>query len=233
MSCGFKTATGKKINVNDDCLKSAKEKMDKMDSYPISISNFSKDIKTLHGKRIETEEEAVDVEKNSSKNKEFLSENLLKEKPKSIINNLSSSSTNFKKMLDGKHFKKHQMVEKSKLNKYIEINNDSINKTEELPLSIKNLFKEDLPSKSNEDEEENFFPSSSSSNQFEFKLDSNSLKLNDYFKENDFLFNPCRKNKISYLNVNDLELMEVSGNESDSCRNLVKPILELKVTEVK
>ena len=227
MSCGFKTATGKKINVNDECLKLAKEKMDTMESDPISISNFNKDFKTLHEKQIK--EETADVEKNS---------NLFKGKPNTIINNLPSSAMNSKKMLDGKNFKKHQLVEKSKLNKYIEINNDSINKTEELPLSIKNLFKEDLTSKSNEDEEEeeNFFTpslSSSSSNKSEFKLDSNSLKLNDYLKENDFLFNPRRKNKISYLNVNDLELMEVSGNESDSCRHLVKPILELKVAEVK
>ena len=237
---GFKTATGKNINIKEDSLKLAKEKFfentDSMDLESTATTGF----KTVTGKPIEIKKDTLETLKNifDKEDDGLLANNSYKkngvEAAKQPITSNLPSTTNGKKMLDGKHFKKPQLIQKSKLNKYIETstNNDSLNKTEDLQLTIKSLFKEELSP--NEDEEKHLTPPLSNSS--EFRLNFSSEKLNGYLKKNEFLFNPQKLNKVTYFNVNDFELKEISGMEKDSkmtsSRYLVKPILELKIADV-
>jgi hypothetical protein len=211
-------------------LKLAKEKFfentDSMDFESTASTGF----KTVTGKPIEIKKETFETLKNIfDKEDDDLVANISYKKngveaPKPPIININNlpSTTNGKKMLDGKHFKKPQLIQKSKLNKYIETptNNDLLNKTEDLQLTIKSLFKEDLSP--NDDEEKHFTPPLS--NPSEFRLNFSSEKLNGYLKKNEFLFNPQKLNKVTYLNVNDFELKEISGMEKDS-KNDFKSIL--------
>ena len=143
-------------------------------------------------------------------------------------NILPSSVNSVRKMLDGKHFKKPQLVQKSKLNKYIETNVSTNDSQMSIPKFENESFSDKDVAKTIDD--------IASSNQSESKLNFSSGKLNEYVRDNDFQ----NTRMLYYLNVANLEMREITENslkneglsKSHSTRCLVKPILELKTVQV-
>ena len=253
---GFKTATGKTISIREDSLKLAKEKiLDSIENPKIEINNnFNGGFKTVSGKPIEVNKDALEAAKkkfdpNDSKDDGIQYNKQVQEVPKAPLVNSVPPSMNNRRMLDGKRFKKPQLIHKAKLSKYIEMPTDETSsspkesvKNDDMCISINNLFdntensilqENEVQTKMN-DQNSASDPKSAKNNAYP-RLNSNSTRLNNYIRNNESIFNPQISNQITFLSANELEFKEISKMSVEPTGHkiyVVKPVLELKTMQV-
>ena len=247
---GFKTAMGKTISVRDESLQLAKEKiLNNVDDE--KESTFSGGFKTVSGKPIAINKEALEIARTKFEPidanmedavpfKMPMKEQAVREPmlPKLVVSAPlpPPPSMNNRRMLDGKRFKKPQLVHKAKLSKYIESSSEDTDKNEDTGASIQNLFNNSVNTSMAQEMSDTLNQSSAVSSSPSTLIFS-SQRLNAYIKANESLFNPHKVNEVQFLSANKLVLQEVPKKLPLETRSghkfyMVKPVLEVKSMQV-
>jgi hypothetical protein len=225
---------------NDDLFKtplSIENKSINNSSFNQNDVSISVDFKTCSGKKIEVKKNSIEVNKKllepvKTDEKIESSINTSSDKlklPSIIITQPQSKQTNqsllqptkapqVQKVLDGRHFKKPQLLDKSKMNRYVEdqpnndksMNSNNLNDTS-LAISISNLFDNTNNKTSTSDEME---------------VTSN---LNNEVNNNS---NTNSKKTIAYLNIKGIEItsfvQNVNKNLNEKTQN-IKPSENIQI----
>ena len=213
VNCGFKTATGKRIAVKEETLSLMKEKL-KGDA-DLENSTAMDESKQMLPEPPKFNNPEFNIPKaNSSKfnlpiadKSKAEPQRLLQRTPSGLgntsMNQNESDKTRRVGMNNGKQFKRPQLVQKAKLNKYIDDDpNTTVNQS---TLELNNLFENSLV----RDEPTSNKISSSLSWSFYSK------KLSNYVNDNLCLLNASRSKETTYLNVKSLELIQVADKPSN------------------